>query len=709
MGVLLQLLLLQLLAAVSAEFTVLTPAHRVIRHTNAQFGFGKGSVGGEVLGSLVFAGEGCTAPADGGAGFVNGAIVMADRGGCAFSTKARVAEARGAAALVVADSKPDEQLTLMRSDGHTAGITIPSVFISQADGAWLRQQLSLQPASGVRVQLGWHVHRKAARVRFELWSTSFDVRVLTRQRKRTAQADPGYDAGGAVHASLLGDFRAIAEALAQHADFAPRFLLIRGRAWGCDLNFNAVHPRCGRQCSNSGRYCMATPAAGSAAAALDSIDVLQEDLRQLCVANWAARAKGRADGGGMAVWWKYVALVNRRCTGGRTGHVSDTSGGGDDAATCSEAAQKTAGADMTAVRRCVVDSGAAAQDGGRNALFEAEIRDAAKEGVTDVPRLTVNGQTYWGDLSIPCPRPLLPSTCGALGFICDGFSQGAARRPAACSDAFWRRRAPGADTGGAGTKTRADLFSELRKEDARVSKALGEGGSAAAGGRAAPPPPLPSRRAFIARMRGEEATAAAPAGAARAAAPPTADSPQAARTKMLARWQKARGNAEVNKLLAQKRAQEARYAALPTLERLRREEQDRRSAVAAAAAAAQPSAPPRDSVRELAKRRADQLAAWKREHAAKPQGSASASFVLPKNPPAHAPPRLAPHIMLSVGGRAVSCRDEVAECRAASRTRWRDGATAATHDPCAEAKNPRGSAAARWWATNCRATCGLCE
>ena len=127
-----------LLCAVSADFTVLSPAHRVIRHTNAQFGFGR-SVGGELQGTLVFGGLGCADDGGGGlGGFVNGKIVMVDRGGCPFSMKARVAEGRGAAALVVADNKAGQQLTLMRSDGHTSGITIPSIFISQTDGAWLK-------------------------------------------------------------------------------------------------------------------------------------------------------------------------------------------------------------------------------------------------------------------------------------------------------------------------------------------------------------------------------------------------------------------------------------------------------------------------------------------------------------------------------------------------------------------------------------------
>ena len=58
-----------LLGVACADFTVLSPAHRAIRHTNAQFGFGR-SVGGEVKGTLVFGGLGCED--DGGGGGLGG-------------------------------------------------------------------------------------------------------------------------------------------------------------------------------------------------------------------------------------------------------------------------------------------------------------------------------------------------------------------------------------------------------------------------------------------------------------------------------------------------------------------------------------------------------------------------------------------------------------------------------------------------------------
>ena len=43
----------------------------------------------------------------------------------------------------------------------------------------------------------------------------------------------------------------------------------------------------------------------------DGIDVLREDLRQLCIAKWSRSAFGDGD---LPIWWRYVDLSNRRCS-----------------------------------------------------------------------------------------------------------------------------------------------------------------------------------------------------------------------------------------------------------------------------------------------------------------------------------------------------------------------------------------------------------
>jgi uncharacterized repeat protein (TIGR01451 family) len=77
-----------------------------------------------------------------------GKIALIDRGTCNFNVKVQNAQAAGAIGAIVANNVPgDPGLTAMTGSGIT--ISIPSVFISQADGAAIKAQL----ASGVNASL----------------------------------------------------------------------------------------------------------------------------------------------------------------------------------------------------------------------------------------------------------------------------------------------------------------------------------------------------------------------------------------------------------------------------------------------------------------------------------------------------------------------------------------------------------------------------
>jgi len=64
--------------------------------------------------------------------------MVADRGGCSFVKKVRSMENAGVAVAIVVDST-DEDINsiVMSDDGSGAGIRIPSMLISKADGAKL--------------------------------------------------------------------------------------------------------------------------------------------------------------------------------------------------------------------------------------------------------------------------------------------------------------------------------------------------------------------------------------------------------------------------------------------------------------------------------------------------------------------------------------------------------------------------------------------
>lgn len=71
-------------------------------------------------------------------GFTSGNIAVVDRGTCAFVDKVANAQAAGAIAVVVVNDQGDGVLSMGGSD---AGITIPSVFVGQSDGATIKAEL----------------------------------------------------------------------------------------------------------------------------------------------------------------------------------------------------------------------------------------------------------------------------------------------------------------------------------------------------------------------------------------------------------------------------------------------------------------------------------------------------------------------------------------------------------------------------------------
>jgi hypothetical protein len=90
--------------------------------------------------------DGCSAITNGAA--ITGKIAFVDRGDCNFTVKVKNAQDAGAIAVIVADNAAGAPPGGL--GGTDASITIPSVRVTQDDGAALRAQLS----AGVHLALG---------------------------------------------------------------------------------------------------------------------------------------------------------------------------------------------------------------------------------------------------------------------------------------------------------------------------------------------------------------------------------------------------------------------------------------------------------------------------------------------------------------------------------------------------------------------------
>lgn len=90
--------------------------------------------------------DGCESPVNS----VSGKIVLIDRGACNFTQKVANAEAAGALGVVVLNNQNGDEIFTMGAGPNPPTITIPSVMISQNNGALLKSALSdgLQGAMG---------------------------------------------------------------------------------------------------------------------------------------------------------------------------------------------------------------------------------------------------------------------------------------------------------------------------------------------------------------------------------------------------------------------------------------------------------------------------------------------------------------------------------------------------------------------------------
>jgi hypothetical protein len=84
-----------------------------------------------------------------------GSIALVDRGFCAFVLKAALAQAAGASAMIVANNVASAPITM---GGTDPTITIPSVMVSQADGATIRAGLPATATVGRNADFGCGTH-----------------------------------------------------------------------------------------------------------------------------------------------------------------------------------------------------------------------------------------------------------------------------------------------------------------------------------------------------------------------------------------------------------------------------------------------------------------------------------------------------------------------------------------------------------------------
>jgi len=351
-------------------------------------------------------------------------ILLIDRGTCNFVKKVRNAEEAGAVAVIIADSsclssdpfgycddftKPsggdatanpgtctggqaahpltcsgsENYLPFMANDGSGDNIRIPSFMVSSFDAQNLKSALCSKADKStcastddydqvVRISMEWDVPANDDHVDWEMWTSSEDW----------------------YGAEFKREFARVAKELEDASDFTPRYWIYDGVASNCQNS--QQQNACPNNCINSGRYCANTPH-GDFVDSLKGIDVVRENLRQMCI--W----KVVSEAGTEYKWWDYVVDFADQCFG-EEGVTHET------IETCSTEIQNDNEISASDVANCISSSGGYDLNGGENTLLQADLEEAKSMLIFELPSFIVNGAL----LRIsPTYGPVLTAICAA--------------------------------------------------------------------------------------------------------------------------------------------------------------------------------------------------------------------------------------------------------------------------------------------------------
>jgi hypothetical protein len=339
-------------------------------------------------------------------------IFVVDRGGCPFEKKVRLAQQRGAEAVIVVDFPCAKQKELAVSEGHpdtpcrdseaiqriimadTSGakdIEIPSILIAREEG-----ELLISAITSYQVSLTGEIPNASdkAVVAMLLWDIPRSEFVSVDLWMSSAATDTGY---------FMSHFAPIAKELGEKLQFVPRYSLKEMsrvevyRTSNCLASKSEETYFCDSRLSHFGK------------------SAVLEDLRQLCI--WHATAKASTTESGKIVtssplYWDYITEAYEACHPAR---VSDPAEYLTDS--CSSKVMKKLGINEDAVNWCmenvkppVCKSGFVQRPECSNSFNL--LSDQAAHQAWSPHALRINGWRYSG--------PLEASV--VLKTICQGFS-----------------------------------------------------------------------------------------------------------------------------------------------------------------------------------------------------------------------------------------------------------------------------------------------
>ena len=208
----------------------------------------------------------------------------------------------------------------------------------------------------------WGLPHNDNRVKWELWTSSND----------------------ASSVKFKQNFKDISLLLGGNNNtiFEPQMYILNGANYGC----NSPPYLCGTQCTNQGRYCSVYPQY-NAEHGISGIDVVQENLRNLCVWNYTKYKDVLQHNLNESSWWDYVITWDLNC-----GFPSDISKlryteacsyGQMDIIDPTKALKNY-------VKQCIIDSGGYGKDDAINWVLQDQVTLREMNSVYSIPIIRVN-------------------------------------------------------------------------------------------------------------------------------------------------------------------------------------------------------------------------------------------------------------------------------------------------------------------------------
>ncbi|XP_010931377.1 vacuolar-sorting receptor 1 [Elaeis guineensis] len=316
-------------------------------------------------------------------------FLLLDRGDCYFTEKAWNAQNAGAAAILVADDKVENLITMDTPEQYSGGesylqnITIPSALISKSFGDDLKK--ALENGDMVNVNLDWResLPHPDERVEYEFWTNSND------------ECGPKCDS----QIEFVKGFKGAAQVMEKkgYTQFTPHYI-----TWYCPEPF-IPSKQCKSQCINNGRYCAPDPEQDFTRG-YEGRDVVIQNLHQVCV------FKVANESGKPWLWWDYVTDFSIRCPMKEKKYTKE----------CAKEVIQSLGIDLEKINKCVGDPDANEENPVLKAEQDAQIGKDSRGDVTILPTLVINNRQYRGKLD----------KGAVLKAICAGFQE--TTEPAVC-------------------------------------------------------------------------------------------------------------------------------------------------------------------------------------------------------------------------------------------------------------------------------------